>query len=179
MMTERKLRLRPAALGIVLVAIAMLAAPILAQETTGSLSGRVVSDTDSSPLAGVTVTVRSADGGVERVQVTDSEGTYRFNLLPVGNYTVTATLEGYQTLKQESVGISLGRTTQVAISLPTGSVEEAITVTSEAPLIDVSSTVSGVNVSMDELTDRVPVAREVTQVALLAPGTAPGLATSP
>jgi outer membrane receptor protein involved in Fe transport len=162
-----------AALGIAL-AIAMLAAPVLAQETTGNVAGFVTSDADGTALPGVTVTLTSAEGGVQRVQVTDTEGSYRFNLLPVGRYTLTAALEGYQTLKQEQVNVALGRTTQVAFSLPAGSVEEAITVTSEAPLIDVSTTVTGVNVSMDELADRVPISHDVTQVALLAPGTAPG-----
>ncbi len=173
-MRERTGRLRPAALAYVVLAIAIMAAPVLAQETTGNIAGFVTADADGTALPGVTVALTSAEGGIERVQVTDTEGTYRFNLLPVGRYTLTATLEGYQTLKQEHVNVSLGRTTQVAFSLPQGGVEEAITVTSEAPLIDVSSTVSGVNVSMDDLTDRVPVSRDVTQVALLAPGTAPG-----
>jgi hypothetical protein len=157
-----------------LLAIAMLAVPVLAQETTGNLAGFVTSDKDATALPGVTVTLKSEEGGIERVAVTDTEGSYRFNLLPVGRYTVSASLEGYQTLTQDKVNVTLGRTTQVGISLPAGSVEEAITVTSEAPLIDVSTAVTGVNVSMDDLADRVPISHDVTQVALLAPGAAPG-----
>jgi hypothetical protein len=172
-MRERTRRLLTATLGIAL-AIAMLAAPVLAQETTGNVAGFVTSDADGTALPGVTVTLKSKEGGIERVAVTDTEGSYRFNLLPVGRYTLTATLEGYQSLKHDDVNVSLGRTTQVAFSLPAGSVEESITVTSEAPLIDVSTAVTGVNVSMDDLADRVPISHDVTQVALLAPGTAPG-----
>ncbi len=89
-MRERTGRLRPAALGIALLAIAMLAAPVLAQETTGNLAGFVTSDKDGTALPGVTVTLKSEEGGIERVAVTDTEGSYRFNLLPVGRYTVDA-----------------------------------------------------------------------------------------
>jgi hypothetical protein len=156
------------------LAIAMLAVPVLAQETSGNLAGHVIADADRTVLPGATITATAASGAVERVTLTDSEGSFRFNLLPVGTYSLTATLRGFQTLKQQGVQVRLGATTQVVISLPAGRVEEAITVISETPMIDVSTAVSGVNVSMDELTDRVPVQREVTQVALLAPGTAPG-----
>jgi hypothetical protein len=157
-----------------LLAITLLAGPVLAQETDGSLAGKVLGDTDGEPLPGVTVIARSDDTGGELVQVTDGQGRYRFLNLPVGSYTVTASLDGFQTLEQDMVRVNLGQTTTVNMALPAGDLAETITVTSESPLIDVSSTVSGINVNMDETYERVPITREITQVAMLAPGTTGG-----
>ena len=158
---------------VALATILLLGAPAMAQETIGSIAGQVVSD-DGEQLPGVTVTAINDETGVERIQVTDNQGRFRFLTLPVGTYTVVAALEGFQTLETDQVRVSLGATTTVNVALPAGDLEETITVTSEAPLIDVTSTVSGITVNTDELTERVPVSREITQVAPLAPGTTGG-----
>ena len=120
-MRERTARLRPAALGIAAARDRDAGGPVLAQETTGNVAGFVTSDKDGTALPGVTVIAHQRRKAASSAsQVTDTEGSYRFNLLPVGRYTLTASLEGYQTLKQDHVNVTLGRTTQVAFSLPDG-----------------------------------------------------------
>lgn len=166
---------RSSALWLALALVFLLVGvPALAQETVGSIGGIVTSDADGEALPGVTVVAKNDATGAERLQVTDGQGRYRFLNLAVGSYTLTASLEGFQSLETDLVRVSLGATATVNIALPAGDLEETITVTSEAPLVDVSSTVSGVTVNVAETFDKVPIVREVTQVALLAPGSTGG-----
>jgi len=149
------------------------ATPSTAQETVGTMAGTVVDAEGGGPLPGVTVTATSSATNAALIQVTGGDGSFRFPALSVGGYTLTAALEGFQTLSQD-VRISVGATTNVALSMPLGAIEDTIVVTSEAPLVDVTSTVSGITINTGEFAERVPVAREITQVALLAPGTTTG-----
>ena len=153
---------------------ALLVAPLSAQETVGSVAGTVVSADDGSKLPGVTVTLKSDATGVSQIQITGDGGRFQFPSLAVGSYTVTAQLEGFQTLEEKGVAVSVGRSTALNIRMPAGGVEDTITVTSAVPTIDVSSTVSGVTVNTGDFAEKVPVVREPYQVALVAPGTTTG-----
>ena len=68
---------------IALCAVALAASPLAAQQTTGNIQGRIV-DAQKSPVPGVTVTAKNNDTGFTRSEVTDAEGLYRLNALPVG-----------------------------------------------------------------------------------------------
>ncbi|MBI2822875.1 MAG: carboxypeptidase regulatory-like domain-containing protein, partial [Acidobacteria bacterium] len=63
--------------------------PVLAQLTTGTISGTVQDETHAI-LPGSTVTVKSVDTGIERVVLTDDAGRYRVSNLALGLYEVTA-----------------------------------------------------------------------------------------
>jgi len=157
------------ALSLFLVA----AAPSFGQETVGALAGTVTDAQDGAALPGVTLTANNQSTGASLIQVTNGSGGFRFPVLSIGNYTLTATLEGFQTVSQE-LRVSVGATTAADIKMPLGAIEDTIIVTGDAPLVDVTSTVSGVTINTGEFAERVPVSREVTQVALLAPGTTTG-----
>jgi len=160
------------ALALTLV-VAFSGSAAFAQETVGALAGTVTDAQDGSALPGVTVTATNPDNGSNFVQVTDGGGRFRFSTLAIGGYKVTAALDSYQTLEQE-VRISLGGTTTLSMSMPLGDFTDTITITSSAPLVDVTSTVSGVTINTGETADRVPISRDIAQVALLAPGTTGG-----
>jgi outer membrane receptor protein involved in Fe transport len=143
-----------------------------AQETTGAILGTVTSQ-DGATLPGATVTINDPETGLQRTTVTNTAGEFKFVALPPANYEVTATLDGFQTYKRE-LRVDLGRTVKNDFQMALGAVTDVIEVTGEAPLIDVTSTVTGLTVSTEELNARLPVVREATQVALLAPSTAAG-----
>jgi len=153
--------------------LVLCALPSFSQETVGALAGSVSDAQDSTALPGVTITATSESTGAALVQVTDGEGRFRFTALAVGGYTVTATLDSYKTLEQQ-VRVSLGGTTSLSMAMPLGAVDDSILVTAAAPLIDVTSTVSGVTINATETANRIPLSRDVAQVALLAPGTSSG-----
>jgi len=122
--------------GVVLTVLFGAAAPAWAQASTGGLRG-VVKDESGGVLVGVTVEAESpARIGGAAVEVTDTEGTYRFENLPVGVYTVSFTLQGFSTLRREGIRIEVGRSLELGVTMAVGAVEQSITVTGDAPVVD-------------------------------------------
>ncbi len=145
----------------------------LAQETTGAVFGLVRSE-DGLPLPGATVTIADPENGLRMEAVTDTGGEYRFLALPPATYNLEIAMDSFRTHRQ-ILAVALGQTVRSNIELRLGPFTDSIEVTAAAiPLVDVTSTVVGMTVNVDELTDKVPVEREATQVLLLAPGTVPG-----
>ena len=95
---------------VISVAVAMAAAPVLAQNTTSAVGGRVV-DGGGKPVAGATVTIRHEESGSTNTTTSDAEGRYAMRGLRVGGpYTVTFTKDG-QSDKREGVFLALAETT--------------------------------------------------------------------
>ncbi len=140
---------------------------VYAQETTGSIIG-VVTSQDGATMPGVTVTIDDEETGFERYTVTNAAGEYKFVALQPSKYGLTATLDGFQTY-QRNLDVALGRTVKNDFVMTLGAVTDVIEVTGEAPLVDVTSTTSGMTVNTDDLNANVPIGREVTQIALMAP----------
>ena len=90
-------------------------------------------------LPGVTVEAASP-ALIEKVRtvVTDSEGRYNIVDLRPGTYTVTFTLAGFSTFKREGIELTAGFTATVNADMKVGALEETITVTGAAPLVDTS-----------------------------------------
>jgi hypothetical protein len=154
---------------IAVFAVACSVAPVLAQETTGTVIGAITSQ-DGQPLPGVTVTIEDPERGFARTVVSAASGRYTVAALPPTSYRLTASLDGFKTVERV-VRVELGRAVTSDIEMRVGEFTETIEVTGEAPKLDVTSTVSGLVASTDELSDWLPISRDVTRVALLAPGT--------
>ena len=154
-----------------LVPIAM-AVSIGAQETTGRVAG-AVSSQDGQRLPDVTIRLDDPDHGLRFTAISDGDGRFRFEALPLGRYRLIAGLAGFSTVTT-TVRAALGQTAIVSLALPLGPVTDTIEVTGTPVHVDTASTVSGITVDSDELSSQVPLSRDVTQFALLAPGTVPG-----
>src|SRR5215471_17239304 len=114
----------------------LAAASASAQTATGGIRGFVKDDT-GAVLAGVTVEASSpARIGGAAVDVTDAQGLYRFDNLPPGEYALVYSLQGFTTVRREGIRVEVGRTIQVDVILKVGAVEQSITVTGEAPVVD-------------------------------------------
>ena len=111
-----------------------------AQATTASGIAGVVRDASGAVLPGVTVEA-SSPALIERVRtvVTDSEGRYNIIDLRSGTYVVTFTLTGFSTFRRDGVVLGAGFTATVNADMRLGTVEETVTVTGEAPLVDTQS----------------------------------------
>ena len=81
---------------------------------TGNLYG-TVSDEQGTALPGVTVRLRGS--AAPSVQVTDAQGQFRFLSLPPGSYSLKAELEGFSTIEYPRVNISLGRNTNIEVTM--------------------------------------------------------------
>src|SRR5947207_2385872 len=113
----------------------LVIAPVAAWAQS-SLTG-VVRDPSGAVLPGVTVEA-SSPALIEKVRavVTDSEGQYKILDLRPGLYMVTFTLTGFNVLKREGIELSAGFTAAVNAELQVGGVEENITVSGQAPMVD-------------------------------------------
>ncbi len=157
------------AVGLTVFAI-LLMVPAAAR-AQGSITG-AVKDPSGGMLPGVTVEVASpALIEQTRSAVTDSNGNYRVVDLPPGTYSVTFTLTGFKTIRQEGVIIQGTFNANVSPVLAVGALEETITV-SGTPTVDVSNNTAQFVVDRDIL-DAIPTpARNTPARALLLPGTA-------
>jgi hypothetical protein len=132
-----------------------LSATAGAAETTGELLGRVT-DADGAGLPGVTVTVTSPALQGSRNATTEATGEYRFVGLPPGEYRVEFALSGFDPMVSSGVVVQLGQTTRRNASMRLSAVAEAITVTSDAVVVDPTQTHTGKNFD-EEYLRHVPV----------------------
>ncbi|MEK6374348.1 MAG: TonB-dependent receptor [Acidobacteriota bacterium] len=154
---------------LLVISMLLVAGVALAQtSTTGAVQGTV--SQGGTPLPGVTVEARSTALQGVRTEVTGAGGSFRFNQLPPGEYTITATLAGFNTVTQRNVGVGLNRTVTLEVSM-SPQVSEQITVTGAAPVVDVTSAASGVNVTSQTM-QSLPIGRNFVAAAAVAPGTA-------
>src|SRR5437899_4347590 len=120
----------------------LLTAPMaLAQASVGAIEGTVL-DANGAPLPGVTVEAKSPSLQGTRVTVTDNGGRFRFPALPPGVYSLTATLSGAQSVSQSGIGVALGGTITVPMTMSL-TAKEAVVVSAQAPVIDTTKTTIG------------------------------------
>jgi hypothetical protein len=117
------------------ILVVLLPGQSWAQSVTG-----VVRDSSGGVLPGVTVEV-SSPALIEgtRSMVTDDRGLYRFIELRPGTYTLTFTLPGFQTLRDDNLQLPTGFTATINKTLPVGGLEETITVSRQAASVDTVS----------------------------------------
>src|SRR5918996_4542262 len=115
----------------------VLAWPLAAEAQQSSGIAGVVRDASGGVLPGVTVEAASP-ALIEKVRtvVSDSEGRYNIVDLRIGTYSVTFTLAGFNTFRREGIQLPAGFTATVNADMQVGALEETITVTGEAPLVD-------------------------------------------
>ena len=163
--------LRRASIAVLLLALAVgVATSAMAQTTTGVISG-IITDAQGGVLPGVTVTARITDTGLLRTDVTQGDGRFRFAALPPGPYEIKAELSGFGPVTVPALTVNTASETTRNITLQVVGVQESVTVTGEAPIIEVTKTeVSGV-VTQDQMQNLPLATRQPMDLALLLPGT--------
>jgi hypothetical protein len=156
---------------VVLVYPVLFLLPALAwaQAESGNIAG-AVRDASGAVMPGVTVEAASP-AMIEKVRVvtTDGQGLYRIVDLRPGTYTVTFTLPGFGTVKREGIALTTGFTANVNAELKVGSLEETITVTGEAPVVDTQNVQQQQTLSR-EILDAIPTSRRPAQFITLIVG---------
>jgi len=145
--------------------LAVVASPAHAQQT-GAIVGKVA-DTGGGVLPGVTVEARGDVLPAPRVTTTGPNGEYRLPALPPGNYTLTFSLQGMQTVTRD-VQVQLATDVAVDATLGVGGVEETITVTATASLVDRESATLSSAVSSQQIMS-LPVGQEYRDLMKLIP----------
>ena len=156
----------------VLLIASILSSPMLAaaQATSGVMTG-VVTDAQSAVLPGVTLTLRNAETGFTRMAVTGDDGRYRMGGLAPGRYELKAELSGFAPVEVRDITLTIGLEVGRNITLQLQGVQESLTVTAEAPVVETTRTdVSGV-ITQQQI-ETLPLAtRQPVGLALLMPGT--------
>ena len=123
---------------------------VYAQDTV--LTG-IVRDNTGGVLPGVTVTATHEAAGTTFVSVTDSGGAYRLAIRP-GVYRISAELPGFTTVIRPGIEMLIGQEAALNLELRVSGVQETVTVTGEAPLIETTSSTVSTNIdprAMQEL----------------------------
>lgn len=160
-----------ALLGAGVFATGMIATPAFAQDYTNiNATGRVVS-TDGSPVVGATVTMTSNGQGFVRTVTTDSDGSFRISQVPTGSYTFAIDASGYDSFNDANVQLTQDKSANQFALAPAGGSGDIVVTAGRIQIVDFERTTTGAVIDIGELATRVPVARDLTSVIQLAPGT--------
>jgi Carboxypeptidase regulatory-like domain/TonB-dependent Receptor Plug Domain len=139
---------------------------------TGTIAG-VVQDVSGGVLPGVTVTATSQERGTVRTAVTDENGRYVFASMAIGNYTIDANLSGFAPVKLTDNLVETEKTTSVPVELKVGGLTDAVTVTGETPIVDLTNVTGNTRIRREEF-ERLPVGRSYQSLIIASPGVVGG-----
>jgi hypothetical protein len=142
---------------------------LLAQGTTGRVLGRVA-DPTGAVLAGVKVTLVNEGTNISRDAATNESGDYDFVQIPVGTYRLEFDLTGFKKNVRRDVTLDVNQVITLNMTMQLGATQEVVDVTSEAPLVETSSTQLGTVVN-DRAIVQLPLnERDTYQFLSLQPG---------
>jgi len=162
----------------ILAVAAVPTAPTFAQ-SVGSIAG-TVTDASKASVPGAVISARNEGTSAVREVVTDTAGRYAIPLLPIGNYTVTATMSGFQTQERSQVVLEVQGSLTLDFALSISTLATEVTVLSEAAVVQLQRS----DASLGQLINAQQVAelplngRNFVQLALLGTGTVTGRAGS-
>ena len=144
-----------------------LAAPALAQKTTGDLIGSVT-DSTGGVLPGVTVTAVCTDTNLTRGTTTDAQGGFSLPELPICVYKVTAELPGFKTTTRETQ-VAVNTVVKADFRLEVGTQSETVTVTGASPVVEFSDKLN--NYVDKQRIDQIPLSgRDFNSLLGVTPG---------
>ena len=152
-----------------LIAAFVLAIAGFAQSDTGTILG-VVLDPSGASVPAARVTIENA-GTTARFEVTTStDGAFIAPILPVGEYRVTVSAQGFKTQVRGGLALRVSDRLQITFKLETGAITDTITVTTPAPLIDAASSTLGAVVTGDQIESLPLNGRNLTSLLSVVPG---------
>ena len=151
-----------------LLVLGLLAYPVVASAQEATLTG-TVTDSTSGVLPGVTITAIHQATGNRFTAITDERGIYRVPAR-VGAYQLTAELQGFTTVTQTGLQLLVGQTATVNLQMVPSTVQETVTVTAEAPLLNISTSSLGGNIDPQQVQELPVQGRQWMSLAMLAPG---------
>jgi hypothetical protein len=154
--------------------LSVMGSAVAQDYTTGALRG-LVRDTAGNIVSGASIDIKN-NSGTHRTISSDDEGNYISPALPIGAYVVTITAPGYDVLADQPARVQIGATGDYTFTLMSseGVLEEVFVTGTRQGNWDFNSTTTGISVDVGELAGKFPVARNLTDIALFAPGTMMG-----
>ena len=143
--------------------------PLLFAQGTGTIHGNV-KDPSGLSIPSIQVTAILEERGTRRSVATNAEGSYVVPLLPIGTYVITVEGPGFKQFRQTGITLDANDNVRVDAMLEVGQVNERVTVTGEAPLVDSRSSVIGTLIDSRRVTELPINGRNVIALAQLLPG---------
>jgi hypothetical protein len=160
----------PSVAGLVVCLLA--ASRALAQDPTGTIEG-AITDRTVGVIAGAHVTAKHLETGFTKGTIASTDGFFRLTLLPIGPYRVTVEAPRFATRVQEPIQVNVSQTVRLDAQLDLPTVNETVTVSGGAPLVESASNTLGRVVTGREIVDLPLNGRNFTQLGLLQTGVAP------
>lgn len=156
-------------------ALVLFCCALGAQETGGSLSGRVV-DGSGAAIPGAAITLTQLDTGAVREAAASDEGVFTFPGLPVGRYELTAVHPGFKKHIRRHLELNVSQRLGVEIRLEVGEVAQEVTVESAAETVETESASQGGTISGEQVRELQLNGRSFLTLLELVPGVSSNMA---
>src|SRR5229473_2776435 len=153
-----------------LALIALGSSLVFAQGSTGAITG-TVKDVSGAVLQGAAISVKHLETGLTRTAEADANGNFSIPSLPVGAYEITAEKMGFRREVRRGIDLVVGQEAVVNLSLQVGSIEQQITVTEEAPLVNTTLASTSGLITENQVKDMPLNGRSFDQLLTLNTGT--------
>ncbi len=157
----------------VLLAIFVFAASsgnLFAQATASGTVMGTVADQSQAVIPGALVVITDQSTGASRVMTTGNNGSYRFDLLAAGKYSVKVSKDGFSS-QEQNLELLVGQTLTANATLAPGAVSQTVQVLStNSPLVDLNKTSVSMEITPTEVEELPLIGRDVADLAYLAPG---------
>lgn len=155
--------------GLALFVVFLQVGALRAQTQTATISG-TATDPTGAALVNASIQATDVETNVSRSTVSDAEGRYSISDLPVGSYTVQASLTGFQTVVHAGITLSVGAVVVVNFALPVGQVSQTVNVEGQVSQVETTSSEVSTLVSPQQMRDLPLNGRNFEQLLSLAPG---------
>jgi hypothetical protein len=154
-----------------MLVVMLLAASLAWTQATTSLRG-TVTDPDGKAVTGAEVVLANAQSRTERTVMTGNQGEYQFLLVPPGSYTLTVKAAGFRGYEQTNLVLLVSTPATANVQLKVGAATEILTVTSEAPAINLVDASLGNSFNQTQVLDIPLEGRNVPDLLSLQAGVA-------
>lgn len=153
---------------MLILALSLLARPVAAQTRMAAVQG-TITDEQGGVLPGATVTARHVQTNTTRMAITSDLGRFFIPNLSPGSYEFTAELSGFTTGKRTEIVLRVGQESTIDMSLGVGALQESVTVSGQAALVETQHTV-GNHLNTEQIDALPTLTRDFADLAKLAPG---------
>jgi len=140
-------------------------------QTTSTIQG-TVTDKQGLAVSGAQLKLSSDVIGTSRTTESDANGTYQFQNLPAGIYTLSVTHAGFATNSLKDLDVTINRTLTLNLQLEVGRVDEVVNVTAELPLLETNSSSTGSTIMPQDIGNMPINGRNYLDLLQLVPGVA-------
>jgi carboxypeptidase family protein len=160
------------------LAVGLLAIPLMsslpavlyAQATASGAIAGSITDSSNAAIVGAAVTATNIETNAQRVAKTGSAGEYRFDLLPVGHYSIHVEAPGFAAGEIKDIDLLVGTTSAANVPLKPGSSAETVQVQANNQLVDPEKSDVSVAVTPRQIAELPLNGRDFANLAILAPG---------